>query len=312
MTRKRVNIVAHSLVKFSLFLLVLFGGIGFYLTTLLAPVSKKDQSQSEFEIKKGDSTLSIANSLKSKNLIRSPFMFRLVVKQSGLGGKLQAGFFILSPSQSTREIAQSLTKGMTKSQKLTIPEGYRLEQIAETAGFSRAEFMAVAKGMEGTLFPDTYFLKEGITAKELVDLMHANYLKKVGEIDKNTLILASLIERETRGNAEKPVVAGILSKRLASGWALELDATIQYSLGKPGDWWPNTTLLDRKLPSAYNTYLHQGLPPTPICNPGIDSINAAKNPQDSPYWFYLHDREGGIHYGVTNADHSQNIAKYIN
>ena len=142
--------------------------------------------------------------------------------------------------------------------------------------------------------------------------MHANYVKKVGSLDPKTLILASLIERETKHDAEKPIVAGIINKRLAEGWPLELDATVQYQLGKSGDWWPNTTLLDRKIKSPYNTYLNRGLPASPICNPGLVSIDAAKNPADSPYWFYLHDREGNIHYAATLEEHNQNISKYIN
>lgn len=311
MTRKRLNTAARSLAKFSLALGLIITASALYLLSLLRPVSSASVATAEFEVSQGNSTLAIANNLQGAGLIRSPFMFRVVVKVYGLAGKLQAGYFQLSPSMSTKTIAESLTRGMTKSTKLTIPEGYRLEQIAETAGFPIKEFLAVAKGMEGQLFPDTYFLKEGITPAELVELMHANFVKKVGEIDQRTLILASLIERETKGNAEKPVVAGILEKRLDQGWPLELDATVQYFLGKSGDWWPNTTLLDRKLPSPYNTYLHQGLPPGPIGNPGLAAISAARNPQTTTYWFYLHDKSGVIRYAETLEEHNKNIAKYI-
>jgi UPF0755 protein len=154
-------------------------------------------------------------------------------------------------------------------------------------------------------------LSDGITAHGLVTILHNNYLKKVGELDKQTLILASLVERETKGDAEKPVVAGILKKRLAQNWALELDATVQYALGKTGNWWPDTTLADRKVKSPYNTYLHPGLPPAPIGNPGLASINAVKNAEESPYYYYLHDKSGVIHYASTLEEHNQNIAKYI-
>ncbi|MFH2085668.1 MAG: endolytic transglycosylase MltG [bacterium] len=271
-------------------------------------MSKSNVSQ-EFEIVKGESVRTIASHLEEKNLIKSELVFRLLVTQNKL--TIQAGIYQLSPSQSPMSIALSLTKGLALDSKLTIPEGYRSEQIAEAVGIPTQEFLISAKGLEGQLFPDTYFVKEVITADVLVTLLHDNFLKKVGNIDQATLTLASLVERETKGDTEKPIVAGILKKRLAANWALELDATIQYFLGKPGAWWPNTTLADRKLASPYNTYLHLGLPPTPICNPGLASISSARSPQDSTYWFYLHDDKGGIHYGATLAEHNANIAKYI-
>jgi UPF0755 protein len=281
---------------------------GIYCYSLTLPASKNSTTQ-EFEIKKGESVKSIAGRLKSTSLIRSPLLFRLIVRQNKL--TVQAGIYQLSPSLAPNILAQTLTRGLSVDHKLTIPEGFRSEQIAETAGLPVKDFLLAAKGLEGQLFPDTYFVKDGLTSVELVKIMHDNFVKKTGEVDKQTLILASLVERETRGDAEKPVVAGILKKRLTSGWALELDATVQYFLGKSGNWWPNTTLLDRKLPSLYNTYLHTGLPPAPIGNPGLASIKAVQNSEDSPYWFYLHDKNGTIHYGATLADHNLNIEKYI-
>lgn len=305
MTRQPKHTAALSLAKFSLLALSIGAG---YLYSLTRPVSS-DQSSQSFEIVKGESVKAIAEKLRESKLIRSPLYFRYLVRQHDL--TIQAGMYQLSPSFSPKNIAFSLTKGLSVDTKITIPEGYRAEQIAETAGIPVKEFLSAAKGLDGQLFPDTYYVKEGITASELVAIMHANYLKKVGEIDKDTLILASLVERESGGDAEKPVVAGILKKRLSAGWKLELDATVQYFLGKPGNWWPNTTLLDRKLASPYNTYIHIGLPPAPIGNPGLASINAVRNSEDSPYWFYLHDRSGVIRYGATLEEHNQNIAKYI-
>lgn len=295
----------HYLAKFSLFALIV---AGIYFYTLTLPVSNNGNSQ-EFEIKKGESVKSIASRLKSENLLRSPLFFRLIVRQNKLS--VQAGIYQLSPSLAPNILAQTLTKGLAVDKKLTIPEGFRIEQIAETAGLPVKDFLISAKGLEGQLFPDTYFIKEGITSPELVTILHGNFIKKAGSVDSQTLILASLVERETKGDTEKPIVAGILKKRLTAGWPLELDATVQYFLGKSGNWWPDTTLLDRKLASPYNTYLHTGLPPAPIGNPGLASIKAVQNSVDSPYWFYLHDKEGVIHYGATLSDHNANIAKYI-
>ncbi len=306
MTRQPKSTAARFLAKFSLLVLLLAGA---YFYTLTRPASS-ETSDIEFEIKKGESVKSIASRLKSAELVRSPLLFRLIVRQNKL--TVQAGIYHLSPALAPNDLAQTLTKGLAVDQKITIPEGYRSEQIAETAGLPVKEFLTAAKGLEGQLFPDTYFVKEDTTAEGLVKIMHDNFVKKVGEVDKNTLILASLVERETKGDAEKPVVAGILKKRLAAEWNLELDATVQYFLGKSGNWWPNTTLLDRKLASPYNTYIHGGLPPTPIGNPGLASINAVRNAETSSYWFYLHDKSGTIRYGATLEEHNQNIAKYIN
>jgi len=305
MTKSRRPTAALYLAKSSLLALAIFG---LYTYSLTLPVSKNSPTQ-EFEIKKGESVKSIASRLKSARLIRSPLLFRLIVKQNQL--TVQAGIYQLSPSLAPNVLAQTLTKGLAVDQKITIPEGYRSEQIADTVSLPVKEFLVAVGGLEGQLFPDTYFVKEGITAPELVKIMHDNFLKKVGQVSQETLILASLVERETKGDSEKPVVAGILKKRLAAGWPLELDATVQYFLGKSGNWWPNTTLLDRKLASPYNTYLHTGLPPGPIGNPGLSSIQAVQNSVDSPYWFYLHDKSGGIHYGANLSEHNQNIAKYI-
>jgi UPF0755 protein len=305
MTRIRRPTAVRSLAKFSF---LVFAIAVAYIYTLTLPVSR-DVESVPFEISKGESVKTIALRLHAAKLLRSPLYFRYLVRQQKL--IIQAGIYQLNPANPPKTLALTLTKGFSLDSKLTIPEGFRSEQIAETAGITIKDFLVAARGLEGQLFPDTYFIKEGISPTELVTILHNNFLKKVGVIDKETLILASLVERETRGDEEKPLVAGILKKRLSAGWPLELDATVQYFLGKPGAWWPNTTLLDRKLPSPYNTYLHTGLPPAPIGNPGLASIKAVQNSADSPYWFYLHDKSGTIRYAATNLEHENNIAKYI-
>jgi len=305
MTRRKNLTVAHSLAKFSVLVLLVFSLIIYSLTL---PVSHS-AAPIEFEVKKGDSVTVVAKRLQSAGLIKSSLYFKLIVRTNNL--VIQAGQYQISSSDTPQTIAISLTKGLAQDKKITIPEGYRLEQIALVASLPVKDFLVAAKGLEGQLFPDTYFIQADITSSALVKVMHDNYLQKVGSIDKETLILASLIERETKGDSEKSVVAGILKKRLSSGWALELDATVQYFLGKENNWWPNTTLLDRKIISPYNTYLNLGLPPGPICSPGLASIKAAQNPTDSAYWYYLHDRSGNIHYGKTLDEHNANIAKYI-
>lgn len=307
MTTRKNPTAARFLARFSLALLLISGLAG-YLYSLSLPV-QKEYHTSSFIVSPGESARTIATHLSSANLLRSPLYFRLLVRLHRL--TLQAGVYTLSASSSPLSLAVALTEGRALETKLTIPEGFRAEQIAIAAGFAVDDFLSALGDQEGHLFPDTYFVKDDITPSELIAKMQANFAHKVGQVDQATLILASLIERETRSNDEKPLVAGILKKRLDAGWPLELDATVQYALGSPKEWWPVTTLADRQISSPYNTYLLPGLPPKPIANPGLAAIQAAKNPTPSPYWFYLHDSSGTIHYATTNREHEENIDKYL-
>ncbi len=312
MTRRAKNTAGHFLAKFSLVAgLVIFviGGVIWGLwgrSVGTGPLQK-------FEIEAGSSVIEIANNLKNAGLIRSPLYFRYIVKANKL--TLQAGVYQIGPAAPPREIAELLTKGKSEQVKLTIPEGFRREQIAElaekTLGVSAKDFLALTKNEEGKLFPDTYYVEGGMTAAAIITQLQNNYVKKAGAVQMDDLILASLIERETKHDEEKAIVAGILKKRLSAGWPLELDATVQYVLGKKENWWPNTTVLDRKIKSPFNTYETLGLPPAPICNPGLAAIKAAQNPSDSPYWFYLHEPDGTIHYAATVAEHNENIDKFL-
>ena len=251
-------------------------------------------------------------------------LIKFVVRSHHLDSKLQAGLFKLSPSQTPLEIALALTHGQL-DRWLTIPEGFRREQIAELLAqnfhISSQQFLQLTQDKEGYLFPDTYLIPVSAQPQQVVDLLLQNYhrqtqplttlFKQSSLTEKQVLTLASIVERETLSDQEKPIVAGILLKRLQHDWPLQVDATIQYILGKPGQWWPVPTLADRQIESPYNTYLHQGLPPTPIANPGLASIKAVLQPQSTQYWFYIHDRQGKIHYAVTSEQHQHNIQTYL-
>ena len=140
-------------------------------------------------------------------------------------------------------------------------------------------------------------------------------------MDKNqVLILASLVEREAHHEKDRPIVAGILSKRLRNNWPLQVDASVQYALASKNcplskancQWWPQSlSEKDLKTQSSYNTYLYRGLPPAPICNPSLSSIKAVIFSQESPYWFYLSDKQGEIHYAVSDRQQAENIRKYL-
>ena len=139
--------------------------------------------------------------------------------------------------------------------------------------------------------------------------------KKTGLTWNEVITLASIVEREGRSDEDRPVIAGILLKRLKADWPLQADATLQYVLGYQAfekSWWKKSlTATDKTVQSPYNTYRNPGLPPAPISNPGLASIKAVVYSKESDYWFYLHDNDGRIHYARTLEDHNSNIAAYL-
>lgn len=129
------------------------------------------------------------------------------------------------------------------------------------------------------------------------------------------ITLASIVEREGRTADDRPIIAGILLKRLKADWPLQADATLQYALGyqaREKTWWKKAlTNDDKNFRSPYNTYLNPGLPPRPIANPGIESMKAVIYPKDTEYWYYLHDPTGAVHYAATIEEHNANVKTYL-
>lgn len=276
--------------------------------------------------------MSIAQRLKKDGFIRNPLVFRLLVMKKGIAHKIQAGSFSLSPSFSTEVIAETLTHG-TADVWLTFPEGWRKEEYAallatKIEDFDTQKFISQAE--EGSLFPDTYLIPKKATVEKILAIFKINFQKKLtatliakgvqkGLTRQPIIILASLVEREVRTSADRAKVAGILIKRLRADWPLQVDATLQYlqasqkCQGKPldCDWWPKALAETKKVKSSYNTYLYQGLPVGPICNPGLNALEAVVNFEESDYWFYLSDSSGKIHYASTSSEHNQNITQYL-
>ena len=149
--------------------------------------------------------------------------------------------------------------------------------------------------------------------REIIKKMWENFEEKTRglTITPQAVIVASMLEKEVRKAEDMALVAGIIYKRLKLGMPLQIDATVQYAVGSVDDWWPILTREDLEINSPYNSYKNQGFPPTPIANPGLASINAAKKPEESDYWFYLHDSSGQIHYAATLEEHNENIFKYL-
>jgi UPF0755 protein len=310
-TGRSIESMKKAVVALVVFLALGAAGLVWWRQSLL-PVSQKS-SVISFTIKKGEDIRTISKRLKEEGLVRDQIAFFLLIKKLGLETRIQAGSYRLSPSMAVEEIANKLTVGM-EDVWVTIPEGWRIEEIKEfLVSKNINEFKTPVT--EGKYFPDTYLVPKEITGDDFLQLMQENFAKRVKfPVTEDQLIIASMIEREAQNEMDRPLVASVIYNRLKNKMALDIDATAQYAIGKTKEngWWKkDLTLDDLKFKSSYNTYLNPGLPPGPICNPGLSSINAALNPADSPYYFYISDLSGKMYYAKTLLEHNRNIAKYL-
>lgn len=318
---KKISLyIIGFLVSFCIFSLAIF-----YYFWASSPACYSDCPSQIFIIKKGESFTSVANRLEQEGLIRSALVFHLVAWQKGTINKIQAGSFRLSSQMTPSLISQTLTKG-TLDIWVTILEGWRREEIgaklakAGLKNFKIEDFLKLTADLEGQLFPDTYLIPQEADAAAVVAILNKNFQKKVSSVSQETLILASIVEREVSTKKDRQIVAGILWKRLQKNWPLQADATVQYALASARcknykeecDWWPKAlSKNDLTIKSSFNTYQVHGLPPSPICNPGLASIEAALTPIATDYWFYLSDSSGEIHYAKTDSEQAENIRKYL-
>lgn len=296
-------------------------------------------------VNKGDQPLDIGRKLQQNNVIKDASDFLCYVRKIDAGAKIQAGYYEIQTPVSIEQVVPLLQNAQIPTVRVTIPEGLRLDEIAiriDTAmgksntikKFDSEEFIKLATSaehtdkfeltknkhtLEGFLYPDTYDLEKNADAAKVIDLLTSTFTTKVTNnttlsttktlTPYNTVVLASIIEKEAGKNfEEKQTIAGILLKRLANNWLLEVDATFLY---EKKDWKATITAQDKTRNTPYNTYLKAGLPPTPICNPGLDSIRAVLSPKDSAYWFYLHGTDGSVHYAKNYDEHLRNIDLYL-
>ena len=334
--------------------IIVMGLVGWlWFSQELRPVSTDVQTQ-RFEVAAGSGNDAISKDLSRAGLIRSSLAFNIYVSLEGLTGRLQAGDFFLSPSQSTAEIAKAIAGGMAVDNEVTvvIPEGLTDEQVASLVAskFSSGQNLNTAdsdmhsallqsfKGsdlttanypflsdrpakatLEGYLFPDTYrFFKDATpndVRKKLLDTFGQKVAKEIrdqaaadGHTFFEVLTLASILEKELRTTTDRRLASDLFWRRLEMGMPLQSDATVNYvtkkSLLQP-------TLDDLKVENAYNTYLNPGLPPGPISNPGLDSIQAVLNPTPNDYLYYLTDPSGKAHFAETYTEHLLNKATYL-
>ena len=268
-------------------------------------------------ISQGATGTEVADLLRARHVIHSTFAFRLALRLKHLSDQgFEAGEYHLTTNMSVDDAIALLRKGpIVHSVRVTIPEGLTVkETAARVAGsldsVSRRAFLRLAAGgrfapqpylprctitAEGFLFPNTYDFLKNATARDVVtrllDEFHQETLtlpwqnaKKLGVSQYQIVIIASMIEREARFQTDRPKVARVIYNRLAKGMRLQIDATVQYALGKTK---PELTYADLKVQSPYNTYIHDGLPPTPIASPGLASLRAALEPAKGSWLWYL-------------------------
>lgn len=272
-------------------------------------------------VEQGDTLHDISITAESIQLIRSKTTFQTMMYLVGGDTRIQAGTYIFQNPVTVIDVALKVSRGDrdSTSLKFTIPEGYTREEIAQLFSsklkkFNKQDFLEKTKNMEGYLFPETYFFFDDATADEVIDQLSSQFQKKTKNLNLNgksleeIIIMASIIEKEALGDDDRKIISGILWKRLSINMPLQVDATFKYILGKESR---ELTLDDLKIDSPYNTYTNRGLPPGPICNPGLKSIYAALEPTTSQYLYYLHANDGEPYYAKTFEEHKRNKTLFL-
>lgn len=330
--RKKANPLFRLIV-----LMLILGAVGFfgsqwYISYLKSPVDQISQAQVAIVIDPGETVSDVASELEEKNIIRSAMAFKMSAKEAGLTG-VSVGDFIVSPSMTHSEIIDSL-KGGSTDVRVTLLEGWRVEQIAKELNqklkIDEAEFTAAAKKYEGYLFPDTYFFHPEASIDTIISTMRNNFdrkytpelqnqIKAQGLTPEEGVILASMVEREGRSKEVRTQVAGVLLNRIDMGMKLDIDATVQYAKdsqklknGTLQKFWEPILIADYQgVSSPYNTYTNNGLPPGPIANPSLMSLQAVADADlNTPYVYYFHDLEGNSYYAKTLEEHNANVANH--
>jgi UPF0755 protein len=257
---------------------------------------KNYDTEKVFTVNRGDGSKEVAQNLEKEGLVSSSLAFRVYVLISGDSKKIKAGTYLLASSMSWREMTDKFVKGDIAKEKITFPEGYTAGQIYQKlAGITEVK-LGDLQEYEGYLFPDTYEIFYGASSQDVIKIMTDNFEEKTAGLEaeigkqgktlKDIVTMASILEKEVKTKEDKGLAAGLLWKRMRAGMPLQVDA-------------------------APVTYERKGLPDSPICNPGLDSILAAVYPKASQYWYYLSTPEGKIIFSKTFDEHNIARAKYL-
>lgn len=282
-------------------------------------------------VEDGDTLSSVADKLDEAGIVGNATLFTLEARMEGQSNQIKPGEYQINRGESSDRILEILTTGEAVSTfTVTIPEGLTVEQTAqaieEQSGIPAEQFGNAAestdygyafledpaiKSLEGFLFPKQYEFEGGTSAEQVINRLLEQYLLETQNMDFESaqqrlnlteyelLTAASLIERESANPEERPVIASVIYNRMRSGMPLQIDATIQYALGEPKE---QLSLQDLEINSPYNTYQNPGLPPGPIASPSRESIEAALNPAETDYLYYVLQADGESHYFTNDYD----------
>ena len=321
--------------------LLLFATAFIYISNAGKPLNSSNKEIVYLEIPKGSGSSEIARLLHDSKLIDNELAFKIKTKLGNYGSLYKAGYYPLSQSMSMDEIINLIQKGSALTVRFTIPEGFDIKRITErlldqdlidagdfqnqveNGSFNYYFLSDAQKGknrLEGFLYPDTYEVFPNATAKEIIDKMLSRFdqvftleykdqLAKSGLTMNELITLASIIEREAKVPADRPVIASVFYNRLKIKMPLQSCATVQYILGEQKE---KLTLDDIAIDSPYNTYKISGLPPGPICSPGLESIKAALYPAKTDYLYFLAKGDGSTVFSTTYDEFLADKAKYIN
>lgn len=307
-----------------------------------------DPTPRRFTVERGETAASIAERLEKERFIKSGLAFRVRARTEGVDVRFEAGEYDLAPTMRPSEIMARLQRGRFPGQQLTIPEGYRLAQIADAVEAvrpgGRAEFLLATStlkpdiplladrpsgaGFEGYLFPDTYQLDREMSTTKLVETMLRTFAQRVSPdmvrrarergLDVHQLVtLASIVEREAQVPSERPTIAAVFLNRLKQNMPLQADPTVQFAIRPTNDpspdglyWKRALTAGDLRVDSPYNTYARRGLPPGPICSPGLAALQAVVDAPPTELLYFVARPDGSHAFARTLAEHNENVARF--
>lgn len=305
-----------------------------YYESLFKPIGG-DEVPKVVDIPPGSSTQEIAKILRSDGLIKNEWFFILRAKALNSEGKMQAGKYLLNAGMTTDEIIKKIVLGKAQldSVKFTIPEGFTVKDIANRLSdiglVNKDKFLYETQNgtfnydflkdvpqnrpdrLEGYLFPDTYQVRLGASEDDIIKLMLSRFeevykstikenAKNLGMTPDQIIIIASMVEKEAMVDSDRRLIAGVIYNRLKKNMKLQIDATVEYALGKHKD---KLSYKDLEINSPYNTYMYYGLPKGPISNPGLKSIEAALNPAKHDYYYYVAKNDGTHIFSKTYTEH---------
>jgi UPF0755 protein len=308
--------------------LVATGGAAWLLYTPFGP-----ESETFVELAPGSSTVQMGQQLEAAGIVRTQLAFDLM--RWWKRGRLKAGEYRFDHPATVAEVYARIARGDVFTKSVTVPEGASIFEIAtrlEQAGFDKQAFLDAvvnqtalvadldpqAKSLEGYLFPDTYRFARKATPAQICAAMVRRFRAVAGQLNlkgnvHRVVTMASLVERETARDAERPLVASVFENRLAKNMPLMTDPAVIYGLELNGQWRGAIYQSDLKLDTPYNTYLHAGLPPGPVANPGIHSLRAAMEPASSDYFYFVAsgaNPQGRSLFARTIEEHNHNVAGY--